>query len=75
MATSTIKQSVSIRLADKNRENIDRFAKLTKRSRSFIINEALDTYLTDRMNYIEDLDAALASIETKPSYNSDLVHA
>ena len=67
-------QPVSIRLEDKNRENIDRFAKMTKRSRSFIVNEALEVYLVDRMAYVEELNAAIASIDTEPSYSNDQVH-
>ena len=67
-------QPVSIRLEDANRENIDRFAKLTKRSRSFIVNEALEAYLVDRMAYVEDLNAAVASIDTEPSYSAEQVH-
>lgn len=34
-------QPISVRLDDQNKENVDRLAKMTKRSRSFIINEAV----------------------------------
>jgi predicted transcriptional regulator len=66
---------VTARLSDAARINLDRFAKLTKRSRSFIINEAVESYLQSRMAYLEDLDAALTSIDNAPTHNADDVFA
>ncbi len=58
----------TIRLNEQNRENIDRFSKLTNRSRSYIINEAVEAYIQDRIHYVEKLDKAVASIDSQPTY-------
>ena len=38
-----------------------------------IINEAVEQYLKDRIAYLEDLDRAVASIDTHPTYTADEV--
>lgn len=43
----------SNRLNEKNRKNVDRFSKLTNRSRTYTINQALDAYVQDRIAYVE----------------------
>ena len=53
-------QPVSVRLEDDNKKNVDRFAKMTKRSRSFVINEAIAAYLEDRIQYLDELNEAVA---------------
>lgn len=35
----------SVRLTEENARNIEQFAKLTRRSRSYLINEALEAYI------------------------------
>jgi len=57
-------QPVSVRLEDHNRTNVDRFAKMTKRSRSFIINEAVEAYLQDQIQHLEDLNEAVADAQS-----------
>lgn len=61
----------TIRLNDQNRKNVERFSKLTNRSRSYIINKALEAYVQDRISYVEELNQAVASIDTDPIYSSD----
>ncbi len=63
----------TIRLNEQNRKNVDRFSKLTNRSRSYIINEALDAYVQDRIAYVEELDQAVASIDNEPTYEAEKV--
>jgi len=67
-------QPVSVRLEDKNRENVDRFAKMTKRSRSFIINEAVEVYLKDRVEYLTELDEAVADAQSGYGHSSEQIH-
>lgn len=64
---------MTIRLSENTRSKVDHLAKRTKRSRSFIINEAVEHYLEDRLAYLEDLDEAIASIDTNPTYAADEV--
>ena len=63
----------TVRLKEQNREDIDRFSKLTKRSRSFIVNEAVELYMKNRIHYLEELNEAVASIDTKPTYLAEEV--
>ena len=39
--------TISIRLPDASRKSLDKAAKLTRRSRSFLMKEALDRHLTE----------------------------
>ncbi|PID44238.1 MAG: transcriptional regulator [Proteobacteria bacterium] len=61
----------SVRLTEENAKNIEQFSKLTRRSRSFLINEALEAYIKDRMAYVQELQEAVASIEAEPSYAAE----
>jgi predicted transcriptional regulator len=65
--------ATTVRFSEKTLVDMDRFAKLTKRSRSFIINEAVESYLEDRIAYLADLDEAVASIETQATYSAETV--
>lgn len=68
-------QPVSIRLNDRNKANVDRFAKMTRRSRSFVINEALEAYLQDRMRYLDELNEAVADAQSGYGHSSEQIHA
>jgi len=65
----------TVRLKEQNRKDIDRFAKLTKRSRSFIVNEAVELYMKNRIHYLEELNAAVDSIDSEPTYPAKEVFA
>jgi predicted transcriptional regulator len=71
MANST--ETFSIRLPDATRKNIDKLAALSKRSRSYIINEAVEAFVNDRMAYLNDLDTAVRSAETGPGHSSEQI--
>jgi len=73
MPTSTT--PTTVRLTDRNQENIERYTKLTKRSRNYVINEMLDAQLEDRIAYLEELNEAVASIDTEPTYDAEDVFA
>jgi predicted transcriptional regulator len=57
-------ETFSIRLPDVTRKNVEKLAAMTQRSRSFIINEAVEAYVKDRLAYVSDLDKAIASADT-----------
>ena len=69
MADSTF----SVRLPDALKEEVDSYASMTKRSRSFIVKEAIAAYMKDRSAYLEQLNAAVESIDTDPTYDFDAV--
>jgi len=74
MEIPTMAQPVSIRLEDQNKANVDRFAKMTKRSRSFVINEAVEAYLKDRVQYLEELNEAVADAQSGYGHSSEQIH-
>ena len=64
----------TVRFRERTRENVTRFAKLTKRSRSFIINEAVEVYLKDRIHYLEELNEAVADAHSGFGHSSGQIH-
>mgnify|MGYP000002876265 CR=1 FL=1 len=65
---------ISIRLADDNQEMVDRFAQMTKRSRSFVINEAVEQYMRDRIQHLEELTDAVADAKSGYGHSSNQIH-
>ena len=49
----------SVRLPADVRRKVDKFAKVTKRSRSFIVKEAVVAYIDEREAYLEAIDEAI----------------
>jgi len=68
-------QPVSIQLEDQNPAYIDLFAKMTKRSRSVAINEAVSAYLKDHIQYLDQLNDAVAEAESGYGHSSEQMHA
>lgn len=50
---------VSVRLPDDLRQQVDELARLTKRSRSFVVKEAVASYVEERRQYLEAIDEAV----------------
>ncbi|MEX0404113.1 CopG family ribbon-helix-helix protein [Aquibium sp. LZ166] len=50
---------VSVRLPDDLRQQVDDLARLTKRSRSFVVKEAVASYLEERRQYLDAIDEAV----------------
>lgn len=61
----------SVRLTEDNAKNIEMLSKLTRRSKSFVINEALEAYVKNRLAYAHELQEAIDSIETEPTYAAE----
>ena len=49
----------SVRLPEELRREVDEFAKATKRSRSFVVKEAIEAFIDDRRAYLEAIDEAI----------------
>jgi len=54
---------VSIRLPDELRREVDEFAKLTKRSRSFVVKEAVSAFIQEKRAYRVAIDEAVAEAD------------
>ena len=74
MSNATMANPISIRLANENQVNVDRLAKMTKRSRSFVINEAIEAYMRDRIQYLEDLNEAVMDAQSGYGHSSEQIH-
>ncbi len=66
---------MTVRLSEQQREGVSQLAKLTNRSRSYIISQAVQAYLAKNSAYLQDLQEAVDSIETKPTYEAGEVFA
>ncbi len=53
----------SVRLPDDLRREVDDFAKATKRSRSFVVKEAVAAYMEEQKAYLAAIDEALAEAD------------
>lgn len=62
---------MTVRFSEKTRDGVAHLAKLTNRSRSYIINQAVESYLAERNAYLQDLNEAVESIDTRPTYAAD----
>lgn len=70
-----VAKPTSIRLPDDVRILADKLAELTDRSRSYVVAEAVRQYTAERLAYLQELDEAMASIDTKPTYDLKDVRA
>lgn len=66
-------ETFSVRLPDDVKTQVDHLAKLTLRSRSFIVNEAVAIYIRDRSEYIRELEMAVKSAESGIGHSSDQI--
>jgi predicted transcriptional regulator len=66
-------ETFSVRLTDDVKNQVDEIARVTRRSRSFVIKEAVESYVRERAAYVAELDAAVASAETGVGHSSDQI--
>ncbi len=66
-------ETFSVRLSEELNRQVDELARLTKRSRSFIVKEAVEAYVRDRAAYLRDLDAAVASAESGVGHSGEQI--
>lgn len=64
------KETLSIQLSEETKREVDKLARLTKRSRSFIVKEAVEAYVRDHGAYLRDLDAAVSSANSGVGHSS-----
>jgi predicted transcriptional regulator len=63
----------SVRLPEELRREVDEFAKATKRSRSFVVKEAIEAYIDDRRAYLEAIDEAIKEADKGVFISGDAV--
>jgi predicted transcriptional regulator len=66
-------ETFSIRLPEATKAQVDEIAKLSKRSRSYVINAAVEAYVKDRAVYLRQLDIAVEQAKTGVGYSSDTI--
>lgn len=63
----------SVRLPDDLRQEVDEFAKATKRSRSFVVKEAVAAYMDDRKAYLQAIEEAVKEADEGVFISGDAV--
>jgi predicted transcriptional regulator len=66
-------ETFSVRLPEETKRQVDEIARRLRRSRSFIVQEAVENYVRDRVRYLSELDAALASAEKEGAHSAESV--
>jgi predicted transcriptional regulator len=66
-------ETFSVRLSDSVKTQVDELARMTKRSRSFIVQEAISTYVQDRADYMRELDDAVKSAESGIGHSGEQI--
>ncbi len=60
----------SVRLPEELRQEVDAFAKATRRSRSFIVKEAIEAHLAERRAYLAAIDEAIKEADETGEFTS-----
>jgi predicted transcriptional regulator len=68
-------ETFSVRLPNDVKHQVDELARLTKRSRSFIIKEAVDSYMNNCAIHAQELEEALKSAESGIGHSSEQIFA
>lgn len=63
----------SVRLPDEVKKQVEDLARLTNRSRSFIVKEAVASYMRDHSRTIRELDEAVKSAESGTGHSADQI--
>jgi len=67
--------SFSVRLPLEVKRQLDELASATKRSRCFIVNEAVASFARERAGYLRELDEAVKSAESGVGHSSEQIFA
>lgn len=66
-------ENLSVRLNAEVKDRVDELARITKRSRSFIINEAVETYVRDQGDFVREVQAAVKSAQSGIGHSKEQV--
>jgi predicted transcriptional regulator len=67
--------NLSVRIPPEIRQKVDVLARLTKRSRSYIINEAVASYVQSQSEFLKQIDEAVVAAETGVGHSKAQVFA
>jgi predicted transcriptional regulator len=70
---ATTSDTFSVRLPEELRKQVDDYAKLTKRSRAFVVKEAVDAFMRQHAGYLRELDEALESAKSGVGHSSEQI--
>jgi predicted transcriptional regulator len=68
-------ETFSVRLPDETKRQVDQLARLTNRSRSYIVKEAVEEYVRVRGAYLKELDEAVARAEAGIGHSGEQIFA
>ena len=68
-------ENLSVRLPTEVRQKVDALARASRRSRSFIINEAVAYYVDSQAELNKEIDEAIALAESGVGHSSEQVFA
>ena len=66
-------ETFSVRLPEATKRQIEAYARAIRRSRSFVVQEAVEEFIRDRAAYLADLEAAMADVESGVGHSADQV--
>ncbi|MGL4488333.1 MAG: CopG family ribbon-helix-helix protein [Rhizobiaceae bacterium] len=66
-------ETFSVRLSDTVKSQVDELARLSKRSRSYIVQEAIASYVQDRAAYLREIDEAVLSAEIGVAHSGEQI--
>ncbi len=66
-------ETFSVRLSDSVKSQVDELARLSKRSRSYIVQEAIASYVQDRAAYLREIDEAVLSAESGLAHSGEQI--
>ncbi len=66
-------ENLSVRLPGEVRKQVDELARMTRRSRSFIINEAVASYVQSQTRYAQEIAEAVQSVRSGTGHSSEQV--
>jgi len=61
--TTMVGKTASVRMDEKTLKRLDKLARITKRSRGWLINEAVDRYLSYEEWFIKSVEAGLDDVK------------
>lgn len=65
--------TISVRLPSDVRQEVERLALASKRSRSFIVQEAVANYVRDHSAYVRELEQAVASAKSGTGHSGEQI--
>jgi predicted transcriptional regulator len=66
-------QAITVRTSEKNILSIDKIARLLDRSRNYLINEAIKSYIKTHQNQLKGVKLAMNEVKTGKTHSFEAV--